>query len=154
VTEQKTATQSQELQHRMAIQYEVDQALNKIISDMRGLVDDTKIAQSFMEKNQMSNLLAVALETPSVELVKTFILYQVGRDTGSKNWRYENFGEALVKRLDKLNEDAKSIANAVRKTIPLLGTPDVTEIEAIWMDLVRQYLGQLNRYFYYRKEVK
>ncbi|HEX9926876.1 MAG TPA: hypothetical protein VGD99_29785 [Anaerolineae bacterium] len=154
MTEQKTATQSQELQHRMAIQYEVDQALNKIISDMRGLVDDTKIAQSFMEKNQMSNLLAVALETPSVELVKTFILYQVGRDTGSKNWRYENFGEALVKRLDKLNEDAKSIANAVRKTIPLLGTPDVTEIEAIWMDLVRQYLGQLNRYFYYRKEVK
>ncbi len=143
------------MQRRMAVQHETEQAINEIIRDMKDLVDnETKIVRSRMEKNQMSNLLSVALETPSVELVKVFILYQAGRDTGGKSWRHENFGEALVKRLDKLEARAKSIAGEVAKKLQQTTEPTKEEIEEVWIGLARHYLGQLNRYFYYRKEMR
>ncbi len=143
------------MQRRMAVQHESEQAINEIIRDMKDLVDnETKIVRSRMEKSQMSNLLAVALETSSVELVKVFILYQAGRDTRGNSWRHENFGEALVKRLDKLEVTAKSIAGLVAKKLQQTTDPTKEDVEEVWIGLTRHYLGQLNRYFYYRKEVR
>lgn len=149
---QESRSNVPEMQRHMATQQEVEQKLNRLISDMRGLVDNSGIAKSQMEKHQMSNLLAAALETPSVELLKVYIQYQVGRDTGGKSWRYENFGETLVTHLHGLKAEAQSIVGEVNKKLGLHGIkPAETDIDTVWIDLARHYLGQLNRYFYYRK---
>ena len=140
-----------ELRRQMAVQYEVELAMNALIPNMTNLVDkETEIAKSRnMEKHQLKNLLAVALETSSVEVVKNYILYQVGRDTPGVSWRYKDFGRKLVKRIDELKRRAEQIT---RKTHPDPKEPDPEQTAETWMLLTRAYLGQLNRYFYYRKE--
>jgi hypothetical protein len=152
---EQTATREKRrgIQRRMAIQRGVEQAMNRIIRDMRDLVDESRVVKSRMEKHQIGNVLAVALETPSVELVKNFILYQAGRDVRGSSWRRDQFGDELVGRLDNLREDAESIAREVHDAL-MLPEPGEEEIEAVWIELVRQYLGQLNRYFYYKKEAQ
>ena len=142
----------QRLQRRMAIQRGVEQAMNRMIRDMRILVDDTEIPRSRMEKHQLGNVLAVALETPSIELVKNFIFYQVGRDTRGDSWRRNGFGDKLVQALNSLKDQAKSIAGDVHRELSLPAPAD-QDVEAVWIELARQYLGQLNRYFYAKKEV-
>jgi hypothetical protein len=104
-----------------------------------------------MEKHQMKNLLSVALETPSVEVVKHFILYQVGRDTSGSSWRHKNFGRTLVRAIDALRKDADRITRQVHRELRL-DEPTDEQVDAAWMDLTRAYLGHLNRYFYFRKE--
>ena len=141
------------MRRRMAIQRGVEQAANLLVRDMRNLVDESRVEQSRMEKHQIGNVLAVALETPSVELVKNFILYQVGRDTRGDSWRRDKFGDQMVVRLDNLREQAESIALTVHKDLDL-PKPTDDEIEQVWIELVRHYLGQLNRYFYYKKEAR
>jgi hypothetical protein len=138
---------------RMAIQYGVEQATNELIRRMRQLVDGTDVVNSRMEKHQIGNVLAVALETPSVELVKNFILYQAGRDVSGTSWRKANFGDKLVKELDELHEEAEGIAHEVSRQLRA-DQPEEGDIDEVWIEMVRQYLGQLNRYFYYKKEAR
>jgi len=153
MSDKKTTKQAERetVRRRMAIQYGVEQATNEIIRRMRELVDDTNVVNSRMEKHQIGNVLAVALETPSVELVKNFILYQAGRDVSGTSWRRANFGERLVKELDDLRKRAEDIAHEVSGQLRA-GEPGERDVEEVWIEMVRQYLGQLNRYFYYRKE--
>ena len=148
----------QELRRRMAIQRKIDLAMNSLIQGMVGLVDKkTQVTRSKMEKHQIKNLLSVALETPSVEVVKHYILYQVGRDyrvgrdMPGTSWRHDDFGRKLVKALDGLRKDADRITVQVHRDLRL-AQPDEAQVDETWMWLVRAYLGQLNRYFYYRKE--
>lgn len=143
-------SQPQSIQRRMAIQQEVEGYLNKIIGNIKCLVDDTGIAGSQLDKAQLSNLRNVAMETPSAELVRNFILYQVGRDTGAKSWRFKDFGETLVAQLKALRVDAASIVREVDG----IKEPPAELVDPVWIELVRHYIGQLNRYFYYRKEVR
>jgi len=153
MSERETIKQSERevVRRRMAIQYGVEQATNEIIRRMRKLVDDTNVVNSRMEKHQIGNVLAVALETPSVELVKNFILYQAGRDVSGTSWRRANFGEKLVAELDELHQKAEDIAHEVSGQLRA-GEPEERDIDEVWIEMVRQCLGQLNRYFYYRKE--
>jgi hypothetical protein len=142
----------QELRRRMAVQRRIDLAMNSLIQGMVGLVDkQSQVTGSRMEKHQIKNLLSVALETPSVEVVKHYVLYQVGRDTPGTGWRQDDFGKKLVKALDGLRTDADRITGQVHRDLRL-AQPDEAQVDETWMWLVRAYLGQLNRYFYYRKE--
>ncbi|MBW7841019.1 MAG: hypothetical protein H3C36_15580, partial [Chitinophagaceae bacterium] len=142
----------------MAIQYEVEQSMNQLIQNMVNLVDkDTKIANSSMEKHQIKNLLEVALETTSVEVVKHFILFQVGRDGPGTSWRHNDFGKKLVERIDNLRAtEGRLILDKVSPLSPneagQAQTALTNLLDEIWMLLTRAYLGQFNRYFYYRKE--
>ncbi len=149
MSERETIKQSERevVRRRMAIQYGVEQATNEIIRRMRKLVDDTNVVNSRMEKHQIGNVLAVALETPSVELVKNFILYQAGRDVSGTSWRRANFGEKLVAELDELHQKAEDIAHEVSGQLRA-GEPEERDIDEVWIEMVRQCLGQLNRYFY------
>jgi hypothetical protein len=142
----------QELRRRMAIQRQVELAMNSLIQGMVQLVDqDSQVVNSRMEKHQLKNLLSTALETPSVEVVKHYILYQVGRDAAGSSWRQDDFGKKLVKAMDDLKKMAERVTRQVHKDLRL-ADPGPEQIEETWMWLVRAYLGQLNRYFYYRKE--
>lgn len=152
MSKQETTGQEREaLRRQMAIQRQVELHTNRLIQEMKALVDKQKVADGQMEKHQIKNLLAVALDTPSVEVVKHYILYQAGRDTSATSWRRNNFGDELVQAIDGLREDAKRITGSVHDGLHL-GNPSADQIDEAWMLLLRAYLGQLNRYFYYSKE--
>lgn len=152
VTHNDRAQEREELRRRMAVQRQVELAMNSLIQRMVNLVDEeSQVAQSGMEKHQIKNLLTVALETPSVEVVKHYILYQVGRDAPGTSWRNKEFGQKLVNTMKELRKDAERITRQVHRDLKL-AAPDDSQIDETWMLLVRAYLGQLNRYFYYRKE--
>jgi len=147
----KEATRER-VRRRMAIQHAVEQFTNEIIRCMRDLVDETDVVNSRMEKHQIGNLLSVALETPSVELVKNFIRYQIGRDISRTSWRKNDFGEKLVQALDQLRDDAEVMARDRSIARHLGDEVQDQDIDELWIEMTRQYLGQLNRYFYYKKE--
>ena len=147
---------SQETAYKLFVKQKVEGTLNNLVSQVQELVKQTGIHKKEMEKHQLSNLLGVALETSSVAVITNYILYQIGRDDKRKSWRsgdqsvQESFGERLVTALNALKESAETIVADCRDrgfTVPADAT------EQVWMELVRQYIGQLNRYFYYRKSL-
>jgi hypothetical protein len=140
------------LRYRMAVRRQIELRMNSLIERMVELVDmKTQVPQSRMEKTQMKNLLGVALNTASVEVIKHYILYQVGRDAAGNSWRSHDFGKTLAQALDELKDDAKQITQQVCRELQC-PVPDDSQIAETWMLLTRAYLGQLNRYFYYQKE--
>jgi len=148
---QAEGQQGVQIQRRMLVGELVDRQMNQIVRQVYSLVDNTELQVSSMEKHQFSNLLGVALETSSVESVANFIRYQMGRDVRGNSWRNRGFGDRLIKELQGLRDVAEAIAGHVADA---LRTTELsrTDVDAIWAELVRQYVGQLNRYFYYKKE--
>ena len=140
-----------QIQRRMLVGELVDRQMNEIVRQVRSLVDKTELQASSMEKHQFSNLLGVALETSSVESITNFIHYQMGRDVRGNSWRNRDFGDRLVKDLQGLRDIAQGIGENVASALSV-SQLSRTDVDAIWAELARQYVGQLNRYFYYRKE--
>lgn len=142
------------LRRELRINREIDNSMNELLAGMKKFVDDTHIWESRMEVHQMNNVVAVAQETNSVEVVKNYIRYQVGRDVRNENWRWrvggiKNFGEQLVDKLDELHDLATGIV--VGASNP--GAPH-RDVDPVWVALTRAYLGQLTRYFVYNKKTK
>lgn len=126
----------------------VENLMNSIVRRAQKLIERTGIERSQMKETQLDNLLGVAMDTSSAEVVKNFILYQVGRDSKREDtWRYKGFGQELVREIDRLRNDiAKQVVGQVKER------PSEREIDDVWIYIIRQYLGQLRRYFYYRKK--
>jgi hypothetical protein len=128
--------------------------MNDLLAGMTKFVDETRIWESRMEEHQMNNVIGVTQETSSVEVVKNFIRYQIGRDVRNENWRWrvgsvKNFGEQLVDKLDELHDLATGIvAGASNPSAP------PRDVNRVWMRLTRAYLGHLSRYFVYHKRTK
>ena len=120
----------------------LDKQLNPLVRRAQELVDNTGIAtrESRLERKQLSNVLAVANETPSIEVLKNFIRYQIGR-AGQEGWKVGNFGQRLVEELDVLGDMAETLARE-----------GSGERDSLWIELARQYLGYLERWFVYRKQ--
>ncbi len=97
-----------------------------------------------LEESSIHNLLGIISYCEAVEEVQNFIKYQIGRSKANEKWRKANFGESLIKSLDKLADDAKIIAEELKIT-------DENKIAQIWMKLTRLFLGYLYRYFKYKK---
>lgn len=134
------------LELSVRLQSAIEGQLNTLTAQAQDLVRDTEVFQSRdMEESQMQNLVSVARETGSAEVVINFILYQIGRD--SKNtWRYSNFGEKLAKALRGLKGDAETIVTNVTQQ-----EAQLEMVDEVWIHLIRHYVGQLRRYFHYRK---
>ena len=137
------------MQQELKIDKAIDDRMNAILRQMQNMMDDAQPWSDKMEVNQIQNLLAVAQETDSVEVVKNFIRYQIGRDGGRASWgrsmKGPAFGDRLIDELDKLEKIAKSIVPA---------DSDSLLAERAWMKLCRLYIGHLRRYFYYKKRSK
>lgn len=133
---------------RLWIEQGIEEHLNTLIGEARKLVDDTKIT-TYLDKSQMSNLLGVALQTESALVVVNYIRYQMGRDTKKTGWRAGEFGEKLVAQLEGFKTEAAAIAQdaASRAADP----PAQADTDRAWIGLVRQFIGQLNRYFVYKR---
>jgi hypothetical protein len=135
------------IQRELEINRVIDDQLNEILRQMQSLLDASRIWESDMEVSQIQNLLAVAYETNSVEVVKNYIRYQIGRDRDGKSWRRPAdakpvFGDQIVNELDKLQKVAAGIVPKDSSQM---------EVDQTWMKLTRLYLGYLRRYFYYKK---
>ncbi|RMH74330.1 MAG: hypothetical protein D6680_15080 [Cyanobacteria bacterium J007] len=95
-----------------------------------------------LEESQFRNLVRVADTTESTEVIKNFLLYQIGRD---RKWgRGQN---SLANRIihdidDPLHKQAKNIAKAANST----------DINGIWLELIRRYLGYGARYLTYKNK--
>lgn len=143
----QTTTMTQ-LQRELHINRDIDQAMNQFLPQMKAFMDETAIWTSDMELNQLQNLLSTAQDTQSVEVVKNFIYYQMGRDNRGNSWRKSernqpSFGDRLIQVLDELRDTAVLIAEK--------HAGKGNDIDKAWMGLTRLYLGNLRRYFYYHK---
>ena len=97
----------------------IGQHLDDIIRKLQKLsqhFDDAKDS----EKTPFRNVLNVSTEPGSSwEVVKNYILYQVGRRGSSEIWKYQRgaFSKDLVKDLDHLKSDASTIVNEIKSTL-------------------------------------
>lgn len=133
---------SKELQINQAI----DGQMNEILEKMTKAMGKPGAFPSGLQNSQMQNLLGVTRETGSVEVVKNYIRYQIGRQ--QKTWGFHGpdkvtFGEQIITDLDELRGRAVTIVKDVG------GQPE--DINRVWMRLTQLYLGNLNRYFRYAK---
>ena len=106
-----------------------------------------------MEVNQLRNLLGVAVESRSIEVVVNFIRYQIARNSRAWGLGKEDFGHQVITDLrNPVAQMAKAAMNDLRT---LAGdTPVVNELEPrVYMRLVQLYLGYLNRTFYFARRV-
>ena len=141
------------IKQELQIDQEIDEKLNELLKQQKEWIDESEIWKSELDVHQLQNLLSVAHETNSVEVVKNFILYQLGRDAGKKEdkkrswqWRWKKkgpFGQELLAEIEELRKRAVGIAQATK-------SPN-SEIDKIWIKLTRVYLGYLRRYFFYKK---
>ena len=125
---------------------EIDRVTDDLVGVAKKLVDEkltvteagrTKLDAGGLREAQLRNVINVAGSTESVELVKNFIRYQIGRQGGG--WRHRGFGEALIERIEK---EIAGLAERVAREAQ-------TEVEPAYIQLVRLFLGYLNRYFVY-----
>lgn len=143
-----------ELRIERQISYQMDAIIEKV----------NKIAKKFSiaskdKKSPFKNVLAVATDSSSsLEVIKNYIRYQIGRKDSSPIWKslneQEKFAMALVKELENLNEDVKKILQRLRKAIPksnpleyyLTDTQTRDRIEKnIHLKIAQLYLGYLAR---------
>ena len=99
-----------------------------------------------LEKNQIRNVLNVAEESHSLAVVTNFIRYQMGRSGTGPAWRHNGFGLRVVEQIE-------SLMGVVHRRAEqgLAELPDLPEgaREQVRYELMRYYLGYLNRAFVY-----
>ena len=116
------------------LRLEIEKRLDILIEDAQDLVEETGVYKE-VEENQMRNLLEMALSVDSVKALEVFIQYQIGRKKLPST-----FGDGLIEKIRGLEETTKEI------------TKQQTIDKDIWLALIRQYLGYMNRYFVYRRK--
>jgi hypothetical protein len=105
------------------------------------------LAGAKMKDNQLRNLLNVSVETDSIEVIRNFIRYQMGRSR--QEWKSE-FGQNV---LDTITTKLFDVTATCLKTLPEeLRTKDFEK--QIYLKLTRLYLGYLQRSFYYADKVQ
>ena len=104
-----------------------------------------------MEKNQLRNLLNVAVESRSVEVVVNFVRYQIARNESAWGKGEKDFGHQVIA---DVRGEVKKMADKAIDYVQEESGP-MPEIKALhdtaYVRLNQLYLGYLNRAFYYAK---
>jgi len=132
----------------------IDQGISYQLDDIVGKVE--RIAKKFdiqkvKEKSPIKNVVAAATEPiTSLEVIKNFIRYQVGRKNASEIWKLkveenENkiklFTDAIVGDLDSLATNCKRIIDAIEKDISKnLAANGLADIEKERLNNLQEYL--------------
>ncbi|MFN3361472.1 MAG: hypothetical protein ACK421_08615 [Pseudanabaenaceae cyanobacterium] len=131
----------------LLLQSKIQEQLDEVVQRAQKLARDFDIAkEGSSEKSPFRNVLAVAIETGSIEVLKNFIRYQMGRQGSSPIWKEKRsgkvFAQALIDQIDGLGDILAKI------------TADVTDAhggekerisKAIHLTLSRLFLGYLAR---------
>lgn len=120
------------------LRQEIDKRLDWLIEDGKKLVDNTKVyIKEEVKEAGMRNLLEMATASDSIEALKLFVQYQMGRKKLPRD-----FGEQLIQKID----------NELGKRADEISKNDPADRKEVLLSLVRQYLGYMNRYFKFKKE--
>jgi hypothetical protein len=150
----------------------LEQAINKRLDELVRLATEAvltlpKVRDHKLEESQLRNLAAVASGTRSIEVIVNFIRYQIGRASDKWGMRPDEFGHTVIghlyKRIAELaTEVAREVEQRARPPEPATGDstpaatpnqPPDTELRAeVYIILARQYIGYLDRTFYFYKK--
>lgn len=130
-----------EQQKQLQIQKEILQAEDELVTAIQTALDD-KSSYGDLEESQFRNLVRVADTSESTEVIKNFLLYQVGRD---KKW-----GRGKSSLAQKIIQDLESTIKPKAKDIAK--SAKVDDYKPILLDLTRRYLGYGARYLKYKRE--
>lgn len=108
-----------------------DQLIDSVVTFLNGRGNDRNIVVP-VDRNQLQNLLRLALSTTSVKEIELFIRYQCGRDKANQGWNSRSFGSSLSDRITQVAQEAGDNEN-------------------LKIELVRLFLGYLIREARYRK---
>ena len=130
-----------EQQKQLKIQKGIREAEDKLVSDIQDALDDLT-SYNDLEESQFRNLLRVADSTESTEVIKNFLLYQVGR--GDKWGRGRNsLAQTIINYISQdIQQKAKEIAQKANSK----------DINPIYLELIRRYLGYGARYLVYKNK--
>jgi len=108
---------------------------------------------SGMEESQLRNVLNVASESRSLEVVTNFIRYQIARNQRAWGISLDGFGHTVIK--DLYGPVTKLAKQAVEDTVSSKNVTDDQQKllhEKALIELMQLYLGYLNRAFYFAKK--
>jgi len=117
------------------LRLEIEKRLDDLIEDAQGLVKETEVYKR-VEESQIRNLLEIASSVDSVKALEVFIQYQMGRGKLPPD-----FGDRLIEKIKDLGEKSEEITRQRPQ-----------ERKEVWLKMIRQYLGYMNRYFVYKRK--
>lgn len=137
---------------------EISKQMDSILLKMQSIAKEFKIADAD-KKSPFRNVLAVAVEpSSSLEVIKNYIRYQVGRKESSPIWKLKKgdklFAEIVVFQIDSLLEDVQLIFQNIEKSLSqgdellsyLKDSNNHAELkQELHLKLVQLYLGYLAR---------
>ncbi|MEJ5312379.1 MAG: hypothetical protein WHX52_21650 [Anaerolineae bacterium] len=117
--------------------------------------DAALLKGSGMEKNQIRSVLNVAEESRSLAVVANFIRYQLGRSQTGPAWRHNRFGLRVIEQIESPGGIvARQAQIALEQAQKRVGDIPQGVSDELRYDLMRYYLGYLNRAFYYGRETQ
>lgn len=135
-------SESLDPQKQLKILQGIRRAEDKLVTDIQTALEDTS-SYGDLEESQFRNLVRVADTTESTQVIKNFLLYQVGRD---RKWgRGENsLAQRIISDIDRnIKATAQDIARNAKAE---------NSFNQIWIELTRRYLGYGARYLVYKKK--
>ncbi|MEM8604856.1 MAG: hypothetical protein AAGF24_13600 [Cyanobacteria bacterium P01_H01_bin.121] len=126
----------------LQVQKGIRQAEDELVTWIQEALEQTTYASGYngLSDSQFRNLLRVADTTESSEVVKNFLRYQVGRDPRWGRGK-GSLSERIIEDIDgRLHAKAESIAQVSKST----------NLQEIWIDLIRRYLGYGTRYLKFK----
>lgn len=144
-----------EVQRELRLRYGVEQYVSTLIKKGAEAVRTLRPQsgqQSPMEESQLRNLLNVALETSSVDVITNFIRYQIGRSPNVWGSKERDFGPTLIRDIETgdVLQAAEKITEDVREKVGAEHVGDT--FQHVYLRLTRLYLGYAMRVFYYCKK--
>ncbi len=143
------------LRRELLLEQAINQRLDALVSQANQTA--AMLQRYKMEKSQLRNLLNVAVQSRSVEVVINFIRYQIARNENAWGKGPKDFGHQVI---DDIRKPIKGFADqAVTETsAQLSGAEQLSEAQAeqlrkvAYIRLTQLYLGYLNQAFYYGAE--
>ena len=126
-------------QKQLKIQKGIRQAEDLLVTWIQDALDD-KQSYGELEEAQFRNLVRVSDTTESTEVIKNFLRYQVGRD---KKW-----GRGKTSLATKIIQDIDS--RIKERAGKIAGEAKTDDINSIWIELIRRYLGYGARHLTYK----
>ncbi|MBE9055745.1 hypothetical protein [Sphaerospermopsis sp. LEGE 08334] len=148
-----------EQQVTLRINQELSKQLDDVITKMQEMAKNFDIKQ-VKERSPLKNVLTTATDpTSSIEVIKNYIRYQVGRKDASKIWKLEKiengkkeiFAHAVINQIDGLISNINNIFQSIKSSIdkelnPFLGENDQDCINPKMNNQQREKLESLKEY--------
>lgn len=144
--------QFDKLQAELALKQAIDRQLDALVRRANQTTLILGAERGRLKENQLRNVVNVAGNTASIEALLNFIRYQIARE---KAWQIKSaggrdFGHQVIADIQTdvraaAQRAAQEVRSEIGETAP---TEDMLFGEA-YLRLTEQYLGYLNRAFYY-----